>query len=1149
MRLLVKDLSEGRIEERGYWDEADCFGTSLELSPGFNGEADSFDAARPREPVTFEVYAEALFEDGWHQSEPVPVTVSRPEATVYQLSAPMTVREGAPYTFTVTGLDNADNWWWDIYVEKKIQHRDGTDWVTIWRCSANDRAAQTETTFSIPAELLEADSCYRVNVWADGREASGCGLYKDFFVTRSKNPTDGNLRLTIEYNGEEYDGSGGEVLNAPVRADVHMKVTGLGDATALRWYNGCEWHFYEQVENGVAEWDERLDTENVQYFVSACHDAIDWDAYYEQGMDWCEMDLNWGGISNIVRVNVQVDGISAPARVVCAPDDGVVTRGDLLHVTILPPEEDATGYGTEFCAYFRAWDNGEDYRWAEWRSDYFEEWGDGLSFDLRTSELPADRDYSLIVESSAPGYNWRSQRVFDFTVVEPELGDHEMQFIVSNLEWDEEQQTHFAWGGDWISFAAYAPDASRIDVVLHPLDLREDHEDRIWDFYGDCAIGDFDEGWEAPYELYAVAYDEEDNEIARSDTWSVEIRSHGDMEPATVEGDVRTAANEEYRFTVYGLNQLGDEEYDWSQPYEGDGNPSEISRFTRDGWSDEGYENDDGTFTFVIPADKLQTNHFYRINTWVDQTGWRGVGGEFRFFVYDAMSGDVKLRVNGSETEASGMAHSDDFRIEIDAPGATAVRLTIGNGWDYMYDFDPEAGSVVRDSYWFDSGEYVVYAQACYEDFDWDSVCDGSLPWEALAWSAVSENSVYVTVEDKGDAFAAELDQEAYEVTRGELLRFEIVGAGDVDDPRRATNFHAYIVDEDYGWDGSNDASLHADDAEAFPMEVYLSTGYLEPERNYRLIVDSCAPEYAWVSLEVPLTVTEPEGDGVPFVFQVQDNLIDNEEFRFSAYERDASWMEVFAHNVDDGENHDYDPRWEYPGNYVNGRGSLSEGTYRMWAVAHYTDEEGNETGEPRLSDELEVVVGVHGDMQPAQAYGSRVFHVGGDYSFVVYDLHQMGDNWYDIRVRDDFGEWPEGYEGDEDPCEIMRFTRDEYGDGIDEFTIPADMIVPGHRYSINVWVDANGWRGQGSNFWFYACEDGDGYTLRLPGAPTEIDEEAFAGVDARMIIVPDGVTSIGERAFADCPNLQVVISPVELPDNALEGCGWEVYVDTPAGE
>ena len=50
--------------------------------------------------------------------------------------------------------------------------------------------------------------------------------------------------------------------------------------------------------------------------------------------------------------------------------------------------------------------------------------------------------------------------------------------------------------------------------------------------------------------------------------------------------------------------------------------------------------------------------------------------------------------------------------------------------------------------------------------------------------------------------------------------------------------------------------------------------------------------------------------------------------------------------------------------------------------------------------------------------------------------------------------------------------------------------------------------------------------TMKLPAALTVIEEEAFYGSAAGYVIIPSGVTSIGDSAFASMPNLQLISIP-----------------------
>ena len=68
----------------------------------------------------------------------------------------------------------------------------------------------------------------------------------------------------------------------------------------------------------------------------------------------------------------------------------------------------------------------------------------------------------------------------------------------------------------------------------------------------------------------------------------------------------------------------------------------------------------------------------------------------------------------------------------------------------------------------------------------------------------------------------------------------------------------------------------------------------------------------------------------------------------------------------------------------------------------------------------------------------------------------------------------------------------------------------------------------------------GDMALLRLPDGLTAIGDEAFANLPCEGVILPEGVTSIGARAFAGCDGLIYVRVPNGLNDiaeDAFEGC------------
>ena len=69
---------------------------------------------------------------------------------------------------------------------------------------------------------------------------------------------------------------------------------------------------------------------------------------------------------------------------------------------------------------------------------------------------------------------------------------------------------------------------------------------------------------------------------------------------------------------------------------------------------------------------------------------------------------------------------------------------------------------------------------------------------------------------------------------------------------------------------------------------------------------------------------------------------------------------------------------------------------------------------------------------------------------------------------------------------------------------------------------------------------------LQLPAGLNVIEEEAFEGLACEAVIIPDGCTAIGSRAFANCTGLVYVRIPANvtsLAADAFTGCP-DVVID-----
>ena len=73
---------------------------------------------------------------------------------------------------------------------------------------------------------------------------------------------------------------------------------------------------------------------------------------------------------------------------------------------------------------------------------------------------------------------------------------------------------------------------------------------------------------------------------------------------------------------------------------------------------------------------------------------------------------------------------------------------------------------------------------------------------------------------------------------------------------------------------------------------------------------------------------------------------------------------------------------------------------------------------------------------------------------------------------------------------------------------------------------------------------------MNLPKALTKLEAESFSGSVIQSVYIPDGCTSIGDLAFANCANLayaRIPDSVTEIAENAFEGCEDLIFV-CPAG-
>lgn len=108
----------------------------------------------------------------------------------------------------------------------------------------------------------------------------------------------------------------------------------------------------------------------------------------------------------------------------------------------------------------------------------------------------------------------------------------------------------------------------------------------------------------------------------------------------------------------------------------------------------------------------------------------------------------------------------------------------------------------------------------------------------------------------------------------------------------------------------------------------------------------------------------------------------------------------------------------------------------------------------------------------------------------------------------------------------------------IDLTAFPATTVIVCRKASaVESWAIANGYAVQIIS------------ELNLSASLTIIDAEAFRGLNVEKVILPQNVTSVGSRAFADCVKLKLLVihaDSIAIAEDAFDGCG-DITIVSPA--
>ena len=816
---------------------------------------------------TTTIRAEAMFDGRWEPigSRRITITAEDDLAQPDLSNIPATVTAGEDHTFSFPAIENAE--FYDIEVRR---NSDGN-----WRYTGVDAADGQETIhFRLNGAgendfLHKANEGYTILVTASGT-GYNANRNETTFVTVPNEADDREIALFAD----RYEAQSNQ-------DNVHFIVQAEGASIAAIYFED-QWQWAPTDEDGQAEFDLCFNQDILQpVWAKACYNQ----AYSEWG--WEEFEnanidvstLLFEGMSNIVDISVYSDGETMGPDWVNVPE--TVSWGKWLAVKI--------GEGGNAETYhLRIHDeNGNEI--------FFKEVHSSGTCLLPTSDLdPSEGNrYWVSLDVCCTGFTWSHAGDWEFTV-NPISEQDDKAFMTADREWAFVDEPYYV--------QMYAPGAVQLMAAVGA-DSEED-ANAIWK--GDHGVSDRNGfRWEEAglKTLNGYAKYTEDGAWVWIDSVMLEVFDRDLQIPEILTGSV-VDNSDDLPIMVTHVRNGGNYHLDIHSM---DGrNVYSAVLFANPNKDYVSYDEENNRYllTFVIPAGTLQGGESYWIDCNVDGVLPGMNGNENSRMILAAgkdpegtpnIDDNISLFVNKTHAAINEM-----FTVEVNAPGAKAIRIRIGDQWRAY------RGHSVRDQFSeFQPYKEVLYAQACYDDnlilpedlrdFDWE---DPEIHWGCP--SQAVEMEFFAEGQANQPWFTAPIT-----IRRGEILTISRIGL-DV----TANEAHANILwnspEDDYedwvfenDWQGWNENT----------REIHLSTNNLGPG-TYWLAVDCSGIGFTGNRRWHQFTVTEE--DEYAFVFNAPETVMLGEALPVSICAPDA-WRIGFA---TDGERWDLNEEGDYHWGY-----------------------------------------------------------------------------------------------------------------------------------------------------------------------------------------------------------------------------------------
>ena len=510
--------------------------------------------------------------------------------------------------------------------------------------------------------------------------------------------------------------------------------------------------------------------------------------------------------------------------------------------------------------------------------------------------------------------------------------------------------------------------------------------------------------------------------------------------------------------------------------------------------------------TITIPASKL-TSKRYRVDVNVYGEGYQNNSTTQGVLVMPEPKHEIALSANRDSVESG-----KSVILTVDAPGAKYVWLYYNGSRYSSYWYD---GKPLEIIFGIEKGMNTFFVQAYYGDTDGYFDIYDTEKYDGLS------NSIQVTGYSYGEA-ALPIISMPTNVNPGDPINIVVTPNGFAEE----YNVELYCAfDNNAGWGTGVYSWAVYPKEDNTPVTLTCPSDALIPGRQYSLYVAASAKGYDTNSRSLSdddRYISINEREGVPPVMTLDRTTIQQgKEVWVLLYDPDATEMQITIDkqqpnsfgisNFVDG----YCTVSVYLGSYL-----LGEHTLHAWV---------NKGGEWVQCAETKVTVV---ETNYLQVDDMTVPHMVRKGDMVTVKISPVKNaEGYSAQICDAVGH-------------ILEYVRSNKP----EIQFNTEYLPHDGIYYVSVCANATEYTSMWSTD-IPVLMLTNVQALKLPESMQTIEDEAFEGIAANYVVLPNTVTSIGSRAFADCTNLKAIVIPesvTSIADDAFNGCGELMIITTP---